>query len=74
MINQPIDDLIRNINEIIDSFGIIAIILGSLSLILLIWITGKILKTIIDQLKWIHPDAKNLIFWVISIWSLHPHY
>jgi len=74
MINQLPDDPIRYINEIIDSFGIVAIILGSLSLILLIWITGKLLKTIIEQLIWIHPDAKNLIFWIISIGQLVVYY
>jgi hypothetical protein len=74
MINQTIDDLIRNINDIIESFGIIALIAVSLSLILIIWITGKLLKTIIRQIMWIHPDARNLIFWFISIGQLLLYY
>ncbi|MFX0150301.1 MAG: mechanosensitive ion channel domain-containing protein [Candidatus Hodarchaeota archaeon] len=74
MINQTIDDLIRNINDTIESFGIIALIVVSLFIILLIWITGKLLKTIIRQIKWIHPDARNLIFWFISIGQLLLYY
>ncbi|MFX0184244.1 MAG: mechanosensitive ion channel domain-containing protein [Candidatus Hodarchaeota archaeon] len=74
MINQTNEDLIRNLNETNESFGIIALIVVSLSLIALIWITGKVLKIILKQIKWIHPDAKNLIFWFISIGQLLSYY
>jgi len=71
MINQPIDDLIHNLSNVIGSFNIIFV---SIFLIILIWITGKLLKAIIKQIQWIHPDARNLIFWFVSIGQLIAYY
>lgn len=71
MINQSIGDEINNLSNLIDYFNILFV---SFLLIILIWITGKLLKAIVKQIRWIHPDARNLIFWIISIGQLMAYY